>query len=280
MALRSLVGLMLAGYGLLVVVGVLPHDAFWAGAVSLVLGAVLLAWGLPKVSIRRGRVVAALGAVAATGVVGYNLAMGSGMSLPEWGILAYGVALMAASRRLESRVGKVQVGTLVAWSFPLLLAPLSLFALNAGLSDGATAANPVIHRFIVLPTAMGLRLVGTPVDVVGNNLILSTPRGGLTLGVGLVCAGIYPMVLFLGLVGLHAWNEKVGWKRLAAYIAAGLAGLWLVNILRMVALAKVGIRWGPVALQTAHANLGWILFALFMVAFWAVVLRRAPAKPA
>jgi exosortase/archaeosortase family protein len=56
--------------------------------------------------------------------------------------------------------------------------------------------------------------------------------------------------------------------------AAGLAGLWLLNVVRLVVLTRIGIRWGMAALQTAHANLGWILFCGFMAAFWWVVLRH------
>jgi archaeosortase C (PEF-CTERM variant) len=279
-SLRALVGLVLAGYGLLVLLGVLAHDAPLAGVASLVLGTGLLAWGLPPLPLRRSRLVAAIGAVAVAGVVGYNAALHSTLSPPEWGILCYGLLLLCAAPFLGRPLGRVQVGTLVGWSFPLLLAPLALFSLNAALSSAATgsSATPIVRILVVTPTALALRLLGTPVQVVGNNLILATPRGMLSLGIGLVCAGLYPMVLFGGLVGLHSWQQHVAPRRLGLVVASGLAGLWVLNVLRLVVLARVGVAWGPQALQEAHANLGWILFAAFMALFWAVVLRHAKAE--
>jgi archaeosortase C (PEF-CTERM variant) len=193
-------------------------------------------------------------------------------------IVAYGLLLMAAAPNLGRQVGRWRVASAVGWSFALFLAPFSLFALNGSLSSHATgaAAAPVVDRLVVAPTAAALRLLGTPVHQSGSTLLLATPRGTLSLGVGLVCAGLYPAVLFGGLVALHAWQDRVPAGRAAAVLLAGLAGLWLVNVARMVVLARIGIAWGMGALQAAHANLGWILFAGFMALFWRVALRRLP----
>jgi exosortase/archaeosortase family protein len=276
-SLRAALGLLLSGYGTL------------AGALSLALGLILLLRGLPHIPPAEGplasmrtRLVAALGAIAVAGVVGANLARGSGISLPEWGIAAYGAALVFAAPHLGRRIGRTDVGTLVGWSFPVLLAPLAMFSLNAFVSSPSTgaAAAPLVHVLFVLPTAFGLRLFGTPVELVGNNLLLQVDGGVLSLGVGLVCAGLYPIVLFSGLVALHAWRTGMPPRRLAAVLGLGVAGLWVANIIRLVLLAKVGQRWGAGWLQEAHANLGWILFALYMVLFWTLMVRREEAQVA
>jgi len=279
--LRPLVGLMMAGYGALVLAGVLPHDAPWAGAASLALGLLALGVGLPAVGAPRARLVALLGCACVGGVVGYALARRSGLSLPEWAIVGYGVALQAASLGLDRKVGRTDVATLVGWSFPVLLAPLALFSLNAGLSagHGGTAAAPVVQALVVAPTAWTLRLLGTPAQRIGSTLVLATPRGPLALGVGLVCAGLYPAVLFGGLVGFQAWSSKMPLRRAAPLLASGLAGLWALNVVRVVVLARVGIAWGMAALQAAHANLGWISFAGFMALFWWLALRRTTDPP-
>lgn len=288
--LRIPLGLLLCGYGTLVLVGVMPHDAPWAGAVALLAGLLLLSLGLqhlPKIQAgqdsdlpRRRLWVAGLGATLVVGVLLYNIIRRSGLGLPEWGILGYGALLMAASPRLDRRFGGTTVANIVGWSFPLLLAPLALFALNAAISSGAgeTAASPLVQLFVVQPTAAGLRLTGLPVQVTGSTLLVPTPRGNLSLGVGLVCAGLYPMVLFAGLAAMHVWTERIGWRKSALLVGAGILGLWVLNLIRLVALARVGVAWGPSALQSAHANLGWILFALYMVLFWSVALRRKPAS--
>lgn len=283
--MRALVGLGLVGYGLLIVLQVLAHEALFAGLASLAIGGLLLATGVPDVRVHRARLVGWLGAGTVGGVLLYNLATRSGLILPEWGILLYGVALLVAARFLDRKVGRVEVGSLVGWSFPLLLAPLLLFALNAVLTgqsgaQAGSAAQPVVIHLLVLPTAFGLNLLGTPAEVVRDNLILETSNGSLALGIGLVCAGLYPIVLFVGVLGLHAWHERLPARRFAAYLGVGTLGLYLANLVRLVLLAKVGQRWGGEALQTAHAHLGWILFAVFMALFWVVVLRRIEAPRA
>lgn len=305
--LARLAAIGMIGYGGLVLLEVVPHEAKLAGLVSLVLGIVVLAVsgrgrGGPSKRMARNdlreqiraelgdqasplqrRIVRALGVFALGGVLVYNHATGSGFALPELAIVAYGAALIVASFLLDRKVGPTRVGSLVAWSFPLALAPLAMYALNAVLSaeQGSNAATPVVHHLVVVPTALAMQLVGSPVELVGNNMVMSTPRGTLVLGVGLVCAGLYPMALFGGIVSLHAWQNRIGVRRFLAYLGTGLAGLWVLNVVRLVILAHVGRRWGAMQLQTTHAHLGWVLFAVFMVVFWAIVLRKIeqPAKP-
>lgn len=279
--LRALVGLMAAGYGALVLAGVLAHDAPWTGAASLAAGLALLASGLPEVGAPRARLVALLGAACVGAPLGAALARGHAPGAPSLALLAYGIALMAAAPRLGERVGRVPVASAVGWSFPLVLAPLALFASNALLSSPATgaAATPLVQLLVVRPAQWAIGLAGLDPARIGSTLILATPRGQLSLGVGLVCAGLYPAVLFAGLVGLHAWSDRVPPAKAATLVVAGLVGLWVLNLVRLVALAGIGVRWGMGALQTAHANLGWLLFCGFMALFWAVALRDAPATP-
>lgn len=297
----------LVGYGLLVALRIVAHESLGTALLSLALGAVLLAsipWSPrttradrepleappppPTTSPKRVRPlplgsrawwVALLGATMAASVVAYDALVGSGLSTPEWVLLAYGLALTTAAPFLASSSHRGPVAEAVGWSFPLLLTPLLLYAIHGIISGPAGLQtsgllDPVIHYSLTLPTSGLLAMIGTASHVTGNNLILATPRGSLTLGVGLVCAGIYPTVLFLGVLAMHAWREQLVPRRLAAYLGLGLAGLYAANLLRLLVLAKVGQIWGGATLQLVHAHLGWILFVGFMLAFWSLVLRR------
>lgn len=275
-------GLALVGYGLLVLTGLTVHESPWLAMASLASGLVLLWRRLPQVSLHRRLLVIVLGGVTAFGTLLYNAVRSSDLSWPEWVLVGYGLVLMAASFFLEKRLGRATVGSVVAWSFPLVLAPMAVFATNAVFSSGAagSAADPVVHALVVAPTAGLMNLLGTPVHLVGNNMVLETPRGGLTLGIGLVCAGLYPMALFAGILGLHAWQSQMRAARFAVHLAVGLVVLWGLNLVRLLILADVGIRYGGATLQTVHDHLGWVLFSLFMVGYWAVVaLGRAAASP-
>ena len=282
--IRLLAGLLLAGQGLLVLLGIVDHEVPRPLAWLLVaIGALLLAWGgLPALAVGRARLVLALGAASVLGVLAYNLLLGSTLSAPEWAILGYGTLLALASRHLGRRVGRVEVGTLVAYSFPLVLAPLSLFAVNAATTSGM-GASPLawyIQYLLVVPMGALLGLAGVDVALLGETVRLATPRGPLFLTVGVVCAGLYAGALFLGVFALFAWQQETPPRRLAAYLALGLAGVHVANVLRLVLLGLVGHRWGAAALQSFHQHAGWVVFLAWMIAFWALVLRRFEGRGA
>ena len=291
-ALRFLAGVLLAGYGALVVLGLLAHESPLVGALMVLAGGALLwtarpargarphAPAAPRAPARSGA-TAALGAAAAGGVVAYNLLARSDLSPPELAILAYGLALLAAARRLDRRVLGTDVGTAVAWSLPLVAAPLGLYALDAAL-DAGVGSSPLdafIAHGLVRPMAWTLDALGFETATYGQTVLLSTPRGRLALGIGLVCAGLHPSILFLGAFGLFAWQERTPPLRLAALLALGLVGVYVANLLRLVLLALVGYRWGGAALQTAHAHAGWIIFVAWMLAYWWIVLRHLQGGP-
>lgn len=287
-ALRRLIlllGLALAGQGLLVVTRVLDHEApLPVGFALLVAGLAILAWSMrasattstATASPTRARLVLALGVVAAVGVLGYNLARGSTLGAPEVAILAYGLFLIVASRRLD------KLGRIVAYSFPLVLAPLSLYALNAALVSGVGARplDSYIRYGLVAPMAGALALFGIDVTMLDTTVRLGTSRGALFLTVGVVCAGLYAGALFLGVFALFAWEQKTRGWRLAAYLALGLFGLHVANVLRLVLLGYVGYRWGGKALQDFHQHAGWVLFLAWAILFWWLVLRRFEAPRA
>lgn len=258
--------------------GLLAHESLVAATGSLLLGAALLLRGEPPAAASgRPAIVAGLGLGALGGTLLYSLTFGSSLIAPEWGLLGYGVGLLAAAPNLDEQIGPVDVSTIVGWSFPLLLGPLVLFAFDAALtgSQGTgmrSLADPVIGTIFVGPMAFVLELIGTPTRTHGPNLMVETADGSLTLGVGLVCAGIYPLVLFVGLLGLHAWQTRAQPRTAMTHLALGTAGLYLFNLLRLVALAKIGQRWGATELQTAHAHLGWLLYGVFAIVFWIVIV--------
>lgn len=232
----------------------------------------------PARAAGRPLVALLLGLVLAGGVLAANLTRASDLAPPEGAILAYGALLLVASARLD----RPRVAASVAWSFPLVAAPLGLWALDAGLATyaGARPLHAYVEWGLVAPMAAILGAGGLDVGVLDDTVRLATPRGDLFLTVGVVCAGLYAGVLFLGVFSLFAWERRLPPARFAAHLAAGLLGLHVANVLRLVLLGAVGWTWGGEALMDAHRHLGWVLFLLFAFAYWAVVLRRLETRPA
>lgn len=292
-------GILLAGYGLLVTLRVLAHEAFALGIALIIAGGLLL-WfsqrsrktldaplpareGKPTVPASRGQLIATLliGGFAAGGVLAYNLLAGSTMTPWEIGIVAYGVALLAVAPWLHRRIGPTSMGNLVAWSLPVIAAPLGVFALDAAMKGqvGSSPVDAFLVYGLVAPMAWSLGILGFDVQSIGQNVVMGTPRGSLVLNIGLICAGFQAGILFMGVLGLHAWKEKTPPGRLTAYLALGLFGVYVANLTRLVILALVGYHWGGAVLQTAHAHLGWIVFFIWILLFWWIVLRHLEGTP-
>lgn len=292
-----LTGLLLTGQGLLVVTGILDHETpLVTSIVLIIVGVALLAWlarssragragaassvpdagSVPASSTARAVAVALLGLTAVSGVVLYNLRTRSDYSIPEIAIVTYGILLLLASGHLDRRLGPGRVGTFVAYSFPLVLAPLSLYAINAALTAqvGATPLRVYTEYFLVAPMAAAIKLIGLTTSTAGNTVHILTPRGSLYLTVGVVCAGLYAGALFLGVFSLFAWEARTPPKRLALYLALGLVGLHAANVVRLIALGLVGYQWGAGALQAFHEHAGWVLFLAWAIVYWYLVLRR------
>lgn len=286
------VGLALAGYGLSIVLGLVAHESLAIGWASLALGMALVGVSVaragpqPQAAVEVAPpfrwAVAAVGTFVSVGTLVYNLLGASTFTTPELALVAYGALLVACLPWLERPVvarGRVTVMTLVAWSFPLVLAPLAIYAANGILTSSAgsetAASSPLVQWLLVEPTAGLLQAMGHEVAVRDNSLFLQTARGSLTLSVGLVCAGIYPAVLFAGLFALYVWDRKPPWRRVAVQAAAGFGALWGLNLARMAVLAQVGVDRGTAALQQVHDQIGWLLFAAFSAVYWWLVLRRA-----
>lgn len=284
-------GILLAGYGGLVLLRLLAHESTLVGAGLLTAG-LLLAWSArstlfpssskpPEPDVEGSSsgyrlVTAALGLACAGGVLAYKLASRAPFGAPDLAIVAYGLMLLCAAPYLGRRVGRARVASLVAWSLPLVAAPLGMYALD-GILDASRGSSPLdafVRVGLVVPMAWTLNLFGFDVLQTSQTVMIGTPRGRLALTIGVVCAGLQPAVLFLGVLGLHAWQQQTPPRRLALYLGLGLVGVYLANLVRLVALALVGNQWGGSALQTAHAHLGWAVFIGWMLIFWGVVLRR------
>jgi exosortase/archaeosortase family protein len=103
-------------------------------------------------------------------------------------------------------------------------------------------------------------------------------EGRYPLQIVLDCSAADAQALFAGAVLAF----PAGWRRKALGALAGVAGLNLVNLARIVFLYFVGVHW-PRAFHTLHEEviqLGFVLIAAGAFALWARWSRREPAPQA
>jgi exosortase/archaeosortase family protein len=95
---------------------------------------------------------------------------------------------------------------------------------------------------------------------------------GFGVSIGPPCSGIDSMLLFIAFfAALFTLDRKIIRKWLyGLFFIIGLAGVYVINVLRLFLLMLAGIYISPrFAVGLFHTNAGWILFVLyFLLYYW------------
>lgn len=278
--LLGLLGLASLGEGLFILFRVVPHESPLLGAGLAAVGALLLRFTpLPRVARLPRWPLVVGGLSAALFVVAWNVARGMPWVAPKIAIVVFGIAIAAAS----ALVRIPRVANVVAWSIPLVGAPLTVWglqAISAATVSGMTPMELFIEHALLAPMSAALALLGYHPETIGQRIQFDTQQGGrMTLLVGVACSGLQAMGLFGGILLVYVLADKPGFRRGLLWCTIGLLGVYVVNVVRLVSLALVGSAYGTDALEWAHANLGWVFFVAWSGLFaWMAMgrMRRAP----
>jgi exosortase/archaeosortase family protein len=108
-------------------------------------------------------------------------------------------------------------------------------------------------------------------SVISSGSDPSLTANSFSATIGAPCSGVDSLVMFTGLyllIALLDWN-KLNKKKLLLLFPLGLAGMFLMSIIRIFALMTIGASWSPkLALTLFHANAGWIIFVLYTIGFF------------
>lgn len=110
----------------------------------------------------------------------------------------------------------------------------------------------------------------------GNVLTLHNSLGTMNLQVFWPSAGLDGIVIGLLVVLAICVKAGTGWARGAFYIALGVAGSFLVNVLRLALLAAYAMSniTDPKAFEAFHSVAGELVFIPWIIAFVILILRR------
>jgi exosortase len=142
--------------------------------------------------------------------------------------------------------------------FLLLAWPLPYAPLVGDWTDAFTAATAALLAAIsqVLPFA-------APAAGDGLSFTIGTGPTAFAVSVGSACAGINSLVGFVLLGSALAYIVRGPWGRRVAWLAAGLAMIWALNVVRIEAIFAVGAVFGrAAALDILHPVAGLIIFNL------------------
>lgn len=281
-------GLGLVGWGLAILLRVAPHEDPIVGAGLLALGVGLLATArrLPRVDSLPAWPVAGLGAFAAAGILAYDALFDAPLNLTKAAILVWGLLLVVLAPFLDRSVRlptreptQVSVATIVAYLIPALGFPFAVWILQATFESlvGATPVEAFVEYALLVPLSLVLQLLGWHPVVDGQVIAYATPNGPLRVEVGAACSGVQAMALFGGVLALFLFVERPTGRRLALWTTIGLLGVYIANLVRLVALTVVGYHSGRDALLAVHEQAGWVFFVAWALLF-SVLVRRSSER--
>jgi len=110
----------------------------------------------------------------------------------------------------------------------------------------------------------------------GNILMLQNSLGSMRLQVFWPSAGLDGIVIGLLVVLAICVKVGTGWPRGALYLALGVVGSFLVNVLRLAVLAAYAMRniTDPKAFEAFHSVAGELIFIPWIIVFVILILRR------
>ncbi|MBO3803059.1 MAG: exosortase/archaeosortase family protein [Candidatus Brockarchaeota archaeon] len=113
-----------------------------------------------------------------------------------------------------------------------------------------------------------LKAVGYPVERSASTILLELPSGKVSsLVIDSACAGTASYGIFLLLDGLMALDLRAERRKAALFTLAGLATIFVLNLLRVAAIVHAVYNYGELAGHHVHLYLGYVLFTSFYLAY-------------
>jgi exosortase len=171
------------------------------------------------------------------------------------------ISLLFGVRRVWSLKGPLAF-LLLAWPVPytLFLADAAgwFTDFTAGIVGLFTKAVPIAHQ---LPGDASMFIIG------------SGPRA-FSVSIGSACAGVNSLVGFLLIGTAFLFVVRGPVVRRAAWLAVGLAGIFLLNVIRIIAILVAGSTFGQgAALDVLHPVAGLVVFNIGVLAMVVLVPR-------
>ena len=138
------------------------------------------------------------------------------------------------------------------------------------LSDSVIGNDFLVNKFLAVPTSSLLQLLGYNVFSDGINLSYEdlTAKRFSSVSVATGCSGIYSVLIFICLYSSYVLMLPISKQDFLLLLLVGIFCSYMANIFRMSLIILAGHYYGYEALEFAHANLGWIIFSIWIFVFW------------
>lgn len=215
-----------------------------------------------------------LGLLLASGIIGgsflFNWLTGFLSDNYTYGLSDY-VILVCGIFGLFYSVGERQVYFGIAFLVFLRAATLSLSYASSTVYDSVSS----FFVWIVLNISRVLVSPSIEAGTIPGRIVLVSDGSVITIGIGWACAGLEELVITSSILFVLVSSFDLGRKRTAVWLAFGIAGSFVINIVRMVILVWVAYEFGAAKMLWVHTHLGDILFLVWIAIFWAVFFKIA-----
>ncbi len=124
-----------------------------------------------------------------------------------------------------------------------------------------------------------LNVMGIGATLSGHLVGLNTSSGPLLLDVASECTGLQGILAFGLLSTMALLDMKPRMSRLIPIFAIGFAGAFLINIVRLLVVFLTFEFLGVDAGTTMHVYFGYLIFIVWVLAFWAIAFRYLVPRP-
>jgi exosortase/archaeosortase family protein len=205
-----------------------------------------------------------------------------------------GSALVLADYTLNfinhSRVGildmtAILVGVVISFfgirAFKLFWVPVvySLVLLAGYQIEGIVPNYVALQNWMAGVMASSMRLLGITANVMGHIVYLKSGSQVLALNIEGECTGLQGILAFGMLSTMTLLDVKISWKRIVPIFVIGFLGAFLINMLRLIMVFVTFEYLGIAAGTEVHVYAGYLLFIVWVLAFWSIAFKYMIPKP-
>jgi|GEM_PF-2558513 len=156
---------------------------------------------------------------------------------------------------------------------PLYL--LTIYGFSIAFPELTEHLNSDTFQHIIAWITVKISSVFISVSLLNNTIeINSLTNENIVIIINAACTGVAALALFVAIFALMNLDMPLPKQDAAVFFFIGLAGTFIQNIVRLVALVFTGYYFGTQTLVNAHAVLGYIIFGIYYLLFAYLYLRK------
>ena len=160
--------------------------------------------------------------------------------------------------------------------FPISTVIVQIVSGDIGTSSSDSYRDEIVYWSLGRPLANILTIAGFDVWAIGDTVFYTDLTQGKVSSVSISsgCSGLNSLLIFFCALISYLYMERPKLDSLTCFLFIfGTIISYLANLLRMGIIIIVGHYYGPSYLAWTHANIGWVIFTIWVFIFWTAMHR-------